>query len=108
MRSLCILNTVTIKPAMPVFPETAVDVGVLTAPVPPKVTLDARTSVAFEEVALRVRLPVCGSDGQRCTAAFPNPRDADASYTLQSSEERATDKQGRGFSVGNWESRGER
>jgi hypothetical protein len=31
-------------------------------------------------------------DGQRCTATFPNPRDADAGYTFESNEGRATDQ----------------
>jgi hypothetical protein len=40
---------------------------------------------------------LCGSGGQRCTPTFPNLRDPEASYTLETNEGRATDKEGRGF-----------
>ena len=55
----CPSLTVTVRTAVPVLPETAVAVSVLAAPSPPKVTLDAGTSAALEEVALSVRLLVC-------------------------------------------------
>jgi hypothetical protein len=45
--------------AVPVLPEAAVAVRVRLAPDPPKMTLDAGTSVLLLEVALSFRLAVC-------------------------------------------------
>ena len=50
-------ETVTVRFAVPVLPEAAVAVRVRLAPDPPKVTLEAGTSVVLLEVALSVRPP---------------------------------------------------
>ena len=55
-------ETVTVRVAVPVLPETAVAVRVRLAPDPPKVRLALGTSVVFEEAALSFRLS--GSPGR--------------------------------------------
>jgi hypothetical protein len=52
-------ETVTVMVAVPVLPEAAVAVRVRLAPDPPKMTLDAGTSVLLLEVALSFRLAAC-------------------------------------------------
>jgi hypothetical protein len=59
--------------------------------VPDQVVFEKLVQVLVFGCAYWKPVPVCGSDGQRCTATFPNPRDADASYTLETNEGRATD-----------------